>query len=85
MSGLQANGLKIPEDISVVGFDNISFSEFTTPPLTTFDQPKRTIGIKAAHLILGLLNKEDQGRYDPKVQLFQGRLLIRNSTAKPTD
>jgi len=82
MCGLQAYGLRIPEDISVAGFDNISPSAFTIPPLTTFDQPKRFIGVKAARLVLGLLNENENEINDPKVQLLQGSLLIRNSTAK---
>ncbi len=82
MGGLQACGLKIPEDISVAGFDNIAFSAYSNPTLTTFDQPKRFIGIKAAQLVLGLLNVDHNETNDPKIQLLQGSLLIRNSTAK---
>jgi len=48
LKGFQQAGVHIPEDISVTGFDNIVFSEYTQPPLTTFDQPKRFIGAEAA-------------------------------------
>jgi DNA-binding LacI/PurR family transcriptional regulator len=84
LRGLQASGLNVPADCSVVGFDNIIFSAFTTPPLTTFDQPKRTIGVQAAQLTLGLLalNSEERAR-DSKIQILKGRLLMRASTAAP--
>ena len=55
LKGLQQAGLKVPEEFSVTGFDNIVFSAFTYPPLTTFDQPKRFIGTEAARLVLELL------------------------------
>jgi DNA-binding LacI/PurR family transcriptional regulator len=83
LRGLQDAGLRVPQDCSVVGFDNISFSAFTTPPLTTFDQPKRTIGAQAAQLILQLL---EQGPVHNglKILSLKGRLLLRASTAAPT-
>ncbi len=82
LKGLHEAGLRIPEDISVTGFDNIALSAYTCPPLTTFDQPKRFIGAEAARLILNLLNApaeaEDPG---PNVRILKGRLLVRQSTA----
>jgi DNA-binding LacI/PurR family transcriptional regulator len=80
LRGLQDAGLRIPDDISVAGFDNITISAFTTPPLTTLDQPKRTIGAQAAHLVLGLLEGVDNA--SPKIQTLKGTLLIRRSTAR---
>jgi DNA-binding LacI/PurR family transcriptional regulator len=80
LRGLQESGLRIPEDCSVAGFDNITFSAFTNPPLTTFDQPKRTIGAQAAQLVLGLL--DDKDAFGEKIQMLKGRLLVRNSTAR---
>ena len=83
LRGLQDAGLRVPEDCSVVGFDNISLSAFTTPPLTTFDQPKRTIGAQAAQLILQLL---EQGPVfnGLKILSLKGDLLLRASTAPPS-
>ncbi len=81
LRGLQESGLRVPEDCSVAGFDNITFSAFTTPPLTTFDQPKRTIGAQAAELVLGLLDDEDS--LGPKIKTLKGSLLVRGSTARP--
>jgi DNA-binding LacI/PurR family transcriptional regulator len=84
LRGLQESGLRVPEDISVAGFDNISLSAYTNPPLTTFDQPKRYIGAEAARLMLGLLSMtSDEGIPEPKIRTLRGRLLIRQSTTRP--
>jgi LacI family repressor for deo operon, udp, cdd, tsx, nupC, and nupG len=76
---LRENKLKVPGDISVTGFDNITFSAYTNPPLTTFDQPKRFIGVEAARLLLGLLHA--MPGLDEKVTILKGSLLVRASTA----
>jgi len=81
LRGLHEAGIRIPDDCSVAGFDNITLSTYTTPPLTTFDQPKRTIGAQAAQLVLGLL--DDQDALGPKIQMLKGSLLVRSSTAQP--
>ncbi len=84
LQGLQQAGLRVPEDISVTGFDNIVFSAYTSPPLTTFDQPKRFIGAEAARLVLGLLRSPlEHASAAPEIRLLQGRLLVRESTASP--
>ena len=81
LRGMQNAGLRIPEDFSIAGFDNITISAFTTPPLTTLDQPKHTIGAQAARLVLGLLEGVDNA--SPKIQTLKGTLLVRRSTARP--
>ena len=81
LDGLHAAGIRVPEDISVVGFDNIVFSAYTNPPLTTLDQPKRYIGAEAARLILGLLDNEET--LEQQIQKLKGKLLVRQSTAPP--
>jgi len=81
LNGLHSVGLHVPEDISIVGFDNIVFSAYTNPPLTTLDQPKRHIGAEAARLILGLLDNEET--FEQQIQKLKGRLLVRQSTSPP--
>jgi DNA-binding LacI/PurR family transcriptional regulator len=85
LKGLQQAGLHVPEQVSVTGFDNIVYSAYTTPPLTTFDQPKRYIGAEAARLILGLLSStSDDHKSNPaNIRRLKGRLLVRLSTAPP--
>jgi DNA-binding LacI/PurR family transcriptional regulator len=78
-------GIHVPEDLSVTGFDNITFSAYTTPPLTTLDQPKYSIGNEAAQLLLELLaTKIQSSNTTHKEKILKGKLLIRHSTAKPS-
>jgi DNA-binding LacI/PurR family transcriptional regulator len=49
---VRACGLKIPPDTSITGFDNIEFSEFTNPALTTVNVPRRRIGEMAVEALL---------------------------------
>lgn len=83
LKGLHQAGIAVPEDFSLAGFDNIIFSAYTHPPLTTFDQPKRYLGTEAARLLLGLLNPSLErglcGR--PSIQKIKGKLLVRKTTA----
>lgn len=84
LKGCRQAGLRIPQDISVTGFDNITFSEFTSPTLTTLDQPKREIGREAAQLLLDLLAAQTgQAEHIQQVRVLQGRLLVRESTTVP--
>ena len=84
LKAMQQLGVGVPVELSVAGFDNIIFSNYTNPPLTTFDQPKRFIGQKAAELILSLLSPaSDTHIPQHKIHVVKGRLLVRQSTAPP--
>jgi DNA-binding LacI/PurR family transcriptional regulator len=84
LKGLNERGVRVPQEISITGFDNIVFSNYTNPPLTTIDQPKRFIGQKAAELILSLLNTTSKISVpEQKIQMLKGKLLVRASTAPP--
>ena len=52
LHALQARGLRIPDDVAVVGYDNIGQSAMTTPPLTTIDQHFRDGGERMVELLL---------------------------------
>jgi DNA-binding LacI/PurR family transcriptional regulator len=87
LKGLQLAGINVPGGFSVTGFDNIVFSAYTNPPLTTFDQPKKYIGAEAARLVLELLKTNlEENAPDLKsgfAKTLRGRLLVRQSTAPP--
>ena len=84
LQGLQSRGLRIPQDCSVAGFDNITFSAYTNPPLTTFDQPKRSIGAEAARMVLRLLDRAAAGKGGAAERIvLKGHLIVRASTAPP--
>ncbi|HEX4747911.1 MAG TPA: LacI family DNA-binding transcriptional regulator [Bryobacteraceae bacterium] len=72
-------GLRIPEDLSVVGFDDIFFAKHLLPPLTTVRQPKREIGQAAMSRLVGLL----AGTLTDSQTVFKGELIVRESTAPP--
>jgi DNA-binding LacI/PurR family transcriptional regulator len=53
-------GRRVPDDVSVVGFDNLSTAEMVNPPLTTIDQHGAEIGTQAAEILLGMLEDKHQ-------------------------
>jgi len=78
MAEIKAHGLNIPEDISVVGFDDIRFSEVTDPPLTTVRQPRHEIGKQVMTMMLSLL----RGRtVKSPHMILPHELIVRGSTA----
>jgi DNA-binding LacI/PurR family transcriptional regulator len=85
LKGLHEAGIRVPQEMSVTGFDNILFSAFTNPPLTTFDQPKNSIGAEAARWLLELLkqNTLEKSNGEPEIHRLRGTLLVRNSTSTP--
>lgn len=58
MKAFTEKGIKVPEDISIIGYDDILLSKYMTPALTTIHQPKYDMGSLAARLILRVLNGE---------------------------
>jgi DNA-binding LacI/PurR family transcriptional regulator len=69
-------GLRCPEDLSIVGFDDLDFAEFTAPALTSVRQPGYQLGTTAARL---LLNRIDGLKQSPKKIVLPGELKIRHS------
>jgi DNA-binding LacI/PurR family transcriptional regulator len=73
-------GLRIPEDLSIVGFDNLDFAEFTAPALTTVHQPGYQLGTTAARLLLERIEGLSQ---PPQQIVLPTELKIRHSAAPP--
>lgn len=81
---LQANGIDIPGDMSVTGFDDLFFTEYMQPPLTTVRQPMQEMGRRAMAILLDLLARGDAGGRQPERNLhMKGELVVRSSTAPP--
>lgn len=74
---IKDRGLRIPEDISVMGFDDVDFAAMTDPPLTTVAQPFYDMGVVACKRLLKLI--EAKKRPAAKIQVFPARLVIRRS------
>jgi len=77
--GLQAAGLSIPEDVSVVGFDNTYLCDFLHPPLTTVATPRGDL----ARSVLSMLNAYIDGAEQPSEPMLSASVVLRESTAKP--
>jgi LacI family transcriptional regulator len=73
-------GLRVPEDLSVVGFDDIEPATLITPPLTTVHQPLSEMGRTAVNVLVRLL--ERRASETPHIELAT-RLVVRGSTAPP--
>ncbi len=80
IAGLHAGGLRVPEDISVVGFDDIDMSEYYVPALTTIRQDRVRLGRTAARQLLQQLTGPPSAA---GLQLLPVELVIRASTAPP--
>ena len=69
----------MPAEVSVAGFDNLSFTEHLAVPLTTVDQPKEVLGRRAAELLLERV--EFKLEVPPRREIYQPRLIVRESCA----
>lgn len=79
MITLKKKGIRIPEDVSVMGFTNDFFSGFVDPPLTTISQPVWEIGEKAAELLLIQLSRK-LTKWDNRKIVLNTSLVVRGST-----
>jgi DNA-binding LacI/PurR family transcriptional regulator len=85
LDAARASGRRVPDEVSIIGFDDIPFAALANPPLTTVAQPIRQLGEQAADLLLRVI--EDgvapvEASIQPNV-LLPNELIIRGSTAPP--
>lgn len=73
------SGVHVPDELSIVGFDDIELSAYTSPPLTTVAQPKERIGALAVDM---LLERVSGKRRDARKVVLQPELRVRASTAR---
>jgi LacI family transcriptional regulator len=74
----QLRGLKVPQSISIVGFDDIDEAALASPPLTTIRLPPHEIGVVAAEKLIERL----KGREESSHAFIKGELIVRESTAR---
>jgi len=79
MRSIYLHGLRVPDDISVVGFDDLFIASYTQPPLTTVRQPMRRMGLMAMESLFNLMSGQDL----PIRITVDAELIVRESTAKP--
>jgi len=80
MRGLRELGARLPEDVSIVGFDNILPAELVTPGLTTVAAPLKAMGATAVSNLLAYIDGAKSGSRQPVV--LPTRLVVRESTAQ---
>ena len=78
---IKSNGLRVPHDISVLGFDDIRYAEVTDPPLTTVSQPAEEIGERVMYRLCRSLGTG----YDEntEAEIVPHKLVVRQSVARP--
>ena len=77
LAGFAAIGLRVPQDVAVLGFDNRDFAALLNPPLSTLAQPNYEVGQKAADL---LFRRMDHPTDEPEEIRIQMLLMVRQST-----
>jgi LacI family transcriptional regulator/LacI family repressor for deo operon, udp, cdd, tsx, nupC, and nupG len=78
LAACHEQGIGVPHDLSIVGFDDIAISACVTPPLTTVRQPRSELGRLATHVLLDLLGDQPGSNYT-----LLPELVLRGSTALP--
>jgi DNA-binding LacI/PurR family transcriptional regulator len=80
IKALREAGRQVPEDVSVIGFDDIPLASYFDPPLTTLRQPMQESGERAARLLIESIRSPER----PQVQvLIRAKLIQRSSCASP--
>ncbi|WP_127818549.1 LacI family DNA-binding transcriptional regulator [Microbacterium sp. CPCC 204701] len=77
--GLAERGLRVPQDVSVVGFDDLPDARHFLPPLTTVRQDFAALGALALQILIAAIEGEDVTEHD----IIEPRLVVRRSTAAP--
>ena len=82
MLALKERGLRIPQDISLIGFDDPVWAEYSNPPLTTVCQPSYTMGMLAFDYLLAQITDREKGGKFLQEVVLKTTLVVRESCAK---
>ncbi|TML45069.1 MAG: hypothetical protein E6G20_12915 [Actinobacteria bacterium] len=82
IAAARTRGLRVPQDVSVVGFDDIEHATIVTPSLTTVRQPLEEMGRMAVSILMRLLEKQ---RFETLRVELAPRLVVRESTGPPSN
>ncbi|MFZ2907444.1 MAG: LacI family DNA-binding transcriptional regulator [Cyclobacteriaceae bacterium] len=83
MQAIKEQGLKIPNDVAVVGFSNWLFSSMMDPPLTSVDQPGFEMGQEAARILIRHIERKDKdSEIVPETKILKTKLIVRESSLK---
>ncbi len=79
ISAITEKGLRVPDDISIIGYDNIHSSRFYAPPLTTIHQSKSRLGAQAVNLLFERIANKDNDNHEKHRIAIHPELVIRKS------
>lgn len=79
LNALYEKGIRVPEDMAVVGFDDIALARYVIPPLTTIHLPAYSLGLGAANMLIQQINNDFE---ESSEIILQTRLVIRESSGK---
>ena len=77
INALNVEGYQVPDDISVIGFDDIDIAQYYKPSLTTVKNPIARQGVLAVDTLVALIEEKEEGR----IKQLEGRLIVRESCA----
>ncbi len=83
VTAMRRRGLRVPADVSVVGYDDIPVAQHLDPPLTTMRQPMREVGAAALQLVLQKIHGDERPSGPPSRHLLAAGLIVRDSVAGP--
>jgi len=82
LQGFVTHGLRVPEDMALIGYDDITFAASAAVPLSSIRQPRGDLGRRAAELLFDEIEAEDQDRpHEHQSVRFTPTLVVRRSTA----
>ncbi len=77
INALNVEGYQVPDDISVIGFDDIDIAQYYKPSLTTVKNPIARQGVLAVDTLVALIEEKEEG----SIKQLEGRLIVRESCA----
>ena len=82
LQGLVTQGLRVPEDVAILGYDDVSFAASAAVPLSSIRQPRRELGRRAAELLLDEIETSSNGeQHEHQAVRFNPELIVRRSSA----
>jgi LacI family transcriptional regulator len=85
LQGFVSHGLRVPEDVAIIGYDDISFAGSAAVPLSSIRQPRRDLGRRAAELLFDEIEAgQNGGSHTHSAVRFTPELIVRRSTTAPS-